>query len=61
MTCWLTCWWPAIDRRQKVLLSVFARHGAQARESTVFSLALGDGDSVALSGSLSQKVWTDKE
>ena len=24
-------------------------------------LALGDGDSVALSGSLSQKVWTDKE
>ena len=46
---------------KKVLLSVFARHGAQARESTVFSLALGDGDSVALSGSLSQKVWTDKE
>ena len=40
MTCWLTCWWPAIDRRQKVLLSVFARHGAQARESAVFSLAL---------------------
>ena len=24
-------------------------------------LALGDGDSVALSGSLSQKMWTDKE
>ncbi len=24
-------------------------------------LALGDGDSVALSGSLSQKAWTDKE